>query len=169
MKKLAARTTVLFKGEALELYSVGWLAYVCHRTARSIYLWEKAGVMPKPIFDIKDGRRWYCATELVGYNVIVERLTPEHAKDSRNSNIEKLKSAFHEFNRHLREEMSSPAGATIAPKLPIADELAEKISERALKETRERFHSRAKKVLTRIGVLASEKPTPGIRLKKKLA
>lgn len=169
MKRTAPRTTVMYEGEALELYSLGWLAYVCHRTSRSLYLWEKAGVLPKPIFDIKDGRRWYCATELVGYNVIVERLTPERSKDSKNADLGKLKEAFHAFNHQLRRELSKTSSKeALARKLPMADEIASKLSEKVLASIKERTRARTVRILTSIGVLAEE-TKPGIRLRKKLA
>lgn len=64
---------VVYGAETISLYSIGYLAYMSHRSQATIRRWQRNGILPKPIFDLYDGKRWYTAPELIGYTQIVRQ------------------------------------------------------------------------------------------------
>jgi predicted DNA-binding transcriptional regulator AlpA len=65
--KMFPTKTIKYRNRQLRLYSLKWLAVMCHRHPQTFYRLEKEGSMPRPIFDIGDAVRWYTAAEIKGY------------------------------------------------------------------------------------------------------
>lgn len=65
--KAYPRKTIVYKGRNLRLYSIAWLAHLSGKSVRSLHRWDTLGKMPKPLFVLSDGVRWYSAAELKGY------------------------------------------------------------------------------------------------------
>jgi hypothetical protein len=72
----------IYEGYSLRLYSIGWLAYMCNRSQVCIRKWQRNGVLPRPIFDLNDGRRWYSVAELLGYSKIIRESNIRPGKQS---------------------------------------------------------------------------------------
>jgi DNA-binding transcriptional MerR regulator len=66
------RKTIMYQGVAMRLYSLAWLSHLCVKSQRTFHLWERKGFFPTPVFDLKNGYRWYCAAEIHGYRRIVQ-------------------------------------------------------------------------------------------------
>ena len=113
MKVLAPRTQVAFGDATIELYSIAWLAHLCNRTQRSLYVWEKRNILPSPIFDLNDGRRWYCAGELIGYSHLVRTLTPRNKKMGSLIDLKRLAEKLAQFHQALKKEIEN-TGKTVA-------------------------------------------------------
>jgi hypothetical protein len=63
---------ILYKGVLFPVYSIGWLAHLTNRVQKSIRQWERDKILPRPIMDANDGKRWYLAAEIMGYVKIVQ-------------------------------------------------------------------------------------------------
>ncbi len=61
----------IYGDSVLKMYSIGWLAYMCNRSQVCLRKWQRDGILPRPLFDLNDGRRWYTAAELIGYAKII--------------------------------------------------------------------------------------------------
>src|ERR1043166_4767149 len=72
----------IYGGETIRVYSIGWLAYMCNRNQQSIRRWQRDKILPAPIFDLNDGKRWYTAAELIGYAKIVRSANIRPGVDS---------------------------------------------------------------------------------------
>lgn len=53
------------------LYSVAWLGALAKKSPRTIHRLERIKVMPRPIYDLGDGYRWYTAGEIMGYSRLI--------------------------------------------------------------------------------------------------
>lgn len=60
-------------GVSVSVYSIGWFTYWAKLAAVTLRLWQRQHTLPKPIFSLPDGARWYTARELVTYSGIIER------------------------------------------------------------------------------------------------
>lgn len=57
-------------GKEIELYSVQALARALHRNPHTLYVWERQGLLPKPLFvvtgtPLQEMRRWYSREQIV--------------------------------------------------------------------------------------------------------
>lgn len=66
---VASVQTVVIKGEEVNLFYIERLASELGRTPQTIRKWEVSGILPKPIFRDKLGRRLYSLDQI---NAIVE-------------------------------------------------------------------------------------------------
>lgn len=63
------KQTVVINGEEVNLFYIDRLAVELGRTPQTIRKWEVSGILPKPIFRDKNGRRLYSQEQI---DVIVE-------------------------------------------------------------------------------------------------
>lgn len=66
---VAKKQTLTINGEEIELFYIERLATELGRTPQTIRKWEVSGILPKPIFKDKQGRRLYTQEQI---NAIVE-------------------------------------------------------------------------------------------------
>lgn len=66
---VASKQVVTLNGEELELFYIERLATELGRTPQTIRKWEISGILPKPLFRDKQGRRLYTLEQI---DVIVE-------------------------------------------------------------------------------------------------
>lgn len=66
---VASKQVVTLNGEELELFYIERLANELGRTPQTIRKWEVSGILPKPLFRDKQGRRLYTLEQI---NTIVE-------------------------------------------------------------------------------------------------
>ena len=71
VRKRYPRKRVRFRGYEFRLYSIAWLANLSGKSAKTIAMWERDNNFPTPIFDLKDGYRWYTSAELHGYRRLI--------------------------------------------------------------------------------------------------
>ena len=64
---MMSKRKIKYKGANLFVYPIGWLAFLMGRSTSSVRRWERAGILPRPIFETPDKIRWYCAPEIAGY------------------------------------------------------------------------------------------------------
>jgi hypothetical protein len=108
------RNVILGEGEnsfSITLYSIGWLSFLVRRHVQTVRIWERDGILPKPVFDkqVDDMYRWYCAAELMGYAQIYQSLKmPSTLKDS--SQVAKsmviFKRKAHSYYTALKNEIN---------------------------------------------------------------
>ena len=63
------KQVVVIKGEEIELFYIDSLASELGRTPQTVRKWEVSGILPKPIFKDKHGRRLYSREQI---NAIVD-------------------------------------------------------------------------------------------------
>jgi DNA-binding transcriptional MerR regulator len=73
MKLISFKKDVLVKGRRFTVYSIGWFAFLLHRTPWTIRNWERKGILPKPILNLGNDTRWYLPDEIEGYAKIYLR------------------------------------------------------------------------------------------------
>lgn len=56
----------------IRLYSIGWLSYITLFAAVTLRLWERRAILPKPIFALPSGGRWYSPAELTAFRTAIE-------------------------------------------------------------------------------------------------
>ena len=61
---VANNQTITLNGEEVRLFYIDRLAYELGRTAQTIRKWEISGILPKPIFKDKNGRRLYSQEQI---------------------------------------------------------------------------------------------------------
>ena len=61
------------QGRRFTLYSLGWLASMCHRDVHTLRRYEYAKVLPKPILKTADNQRWYLPQEILGYAMLIKQ------------------------------------------------------------------------------------------------
>ena len=71
--KQPPKKNIVYNGHAMTVYGIGWLAYLTHRKTHTVRSWERKKILPRPILDLKDGRRWYTTAELIAYVRIFNR------------------------------------------------------------------------------------------------
>ena len=54
-------------GVDVKLFSTAYLADALGRTSQTVCRWERELILPKPIIETKDGRRWYTQEEVTLY------------------------------------------------------------------------------------------------------
>jgi len=64
---------VTLGGTQFTVYSRFVVAQALGRTVRTIRAWDKKGVLPEPIFKLRDGRRWYSAQEIRIFKMLLEQ------------------------------------------------------------------------------------------------
>jgi hypothetical protein len=56
----------------LRLYSIGWLSYITLFASVTLRLWERQKILPKPVFALPSGGRWYSPAELTAFRTAIE-------------------------------------------------------------------------------------------------
>jgi len=64
---------VTVHGVQFKVFSRSVVAKALNRCLLTIQLWNKNGTIPEPIFDLKDGRRWYSAQEIRIFKALLEQ------------------------------------------------------------------------------------------------
>ena len=62
---------VIYSGIRIRVYSIGWLSVISSLANVTLRLWERKGILPKPLFRLANRRRWYTPMELFQYNTLV--------------------------------------------------------------------------------------------------
>lgn len=60
-------------GTQITVFSRFKVAQALNRTVRTIRTWDKSGILPEPIFKLRDGRRWYSAQEIRIFKMLLEQ------------------------------------------------------------------------------------------------
>ena len=60
-------------GTQIKVFSRFMVAQALGRTVRTIRAWDKNGILPEPIFKLRDGRRWYSAQEIRIFKMLLEQ------------------------------------------------------------------------------------------------
>lgn len=94
----------------LELYSIGYLSDISELAVVTLRLWERQGVLPKPILRIAGGIRFYTALEIAVYAALIR----DHYMADRDKR--KLRANFYakatEIRQRLKQIESSPTCPT---------------------------------------------------------
>ena len=70
---MQALTKDIFIGDVLiRVYSLRFLAAKLHRMPNALKAWEHRKILPKPIFQTKEQRRWYTAEEVELYTRLAD-------------------------------------------------------------------------------------------------
>lgn len=108
------KKTIHYKDRAITVYSIGWLALLVNRTVTQVRRWEKAKILPPPLLDAHDNRRWYTAGELHGYSRVFKASNVRTGMKIENTPF-KIKAA--QFRMNFRKVLEGPAKDIVA-KLP---------------------------------------------------
>ncbi len=73
LKFIPQEKSIIYGSHSIKVYSIGFLSYMCNRSQNCIRRWQRTKILPRPIFDLYDGKRWYTAAELIGYTQIVRQ------------------------------------------------------------------------------------------------
>ena len=90
---MAEKIDSVIKGELTSLYYVGTLANELGRTPQTIRKWEVAGILPKPIFKDKSGKRLYTMEQI---NTIVACAEKCHVRQGYSVANTNFKACVHE-------------------------------------------------------------------------
>lgn len=90
----------------MRLYSISWLGVLSRKSPRTIHRLEREGIVPKPIYSLGDGNRWYTTGELLGYSklIIAANLRPGRYTDGRKQTLWLKVNAF-SFRNKLKEKL----------------------------------------------------------------
>lgn len=134
MKISNFKKEILFGNRKYTVYSIGWLAFLVHRTTWTVRWWERNGILPKPLLSLGNTTRWYLPDEIVGYAKIYRR-----ANVTAGTAIEKtsFKKEAQQFRATLAKLLNN-SSAELQLKIPndetIAKALGEKRHNRFLSE-----------------------------------
>lgn len=103
--RIPRKKTVKFHGVAVTLYSIGWLSYLTGRSEWTVRHWEKNGLLPQPIFNVKSSKqwRWYSAQELVGYAMLYKRAD---VKTGESTGTMHFKHSVHTYKTQLEKKIA---------------------------------------------------------------
>jgi DNA-binding transcriptional MerR regulator len=101
---------VLFKGQQLRVYSIGWFSYLTYLSKETIRLWERLQVLPRPYFKLAGNLRWYSAAELVLYSKAIR----DHYQSGRDRSS--LRSTLQKIGIVVQREFSGFKNGKLLPK-----------------------------------------------------
>lgn len=100
---------VMLGSHTFEVYTIGFLAATTELAQVTLRLWERKGILPKPILRIPGTMRYYTASEVLAYAGAVS----EHYTSGRN--LKKLSVQLNALSISLREKLKQYA----AQKTPL--------------------------------------------------
>lgn len=136
------RKVILFGGRKITLYSIAWLGAMSEKSPRTIHAWEREGNFPKPLFALKDGNRWYCASELYGYSRIIKavNLRPGRYADGKTATFT-LKTHSFQFQSALKKMLKGKL-KDVPDKLVDEDDMLKALRRaRKIKLSQETIHA----------------------------
>ena len=166
--KLPPRTSAVIADNKMtaELYAIGWLAYSCNRTQRTLYVWEKESILPRPLFDIGDKRRWYTSAELIGYGLVVSNCTPVNVKAGKLIDLVILRKSLQEFRANLSAAIKEDLALVTEP-LPDFHKLEEALTLKGIVRAEKRFSTKVNRILKHYEVDEEESNTGAVSSKSK--
>jgi DNA-binding transcriptional MerR regulator len=100
---------IIHSDTRIRLYSIGWMRYMTYLADVTLRGWERKQILPKPIFALAGGVRWYSSAELIAYSRIIQ----QHYTGDRD--LVKLKQALaaayvkiHKSYTVLKKETANP-------------------------------------------------------------
>lgn len=65
---------ILYGQQTLTLYTIGWLAELTGMALSTLRLWERQGILPRPLLHVGHAGRYYTAVELQEYRSVLRQL-----------------------------------------------------------------------------------------------
>ena len=97
---MKAKVYTLKNAEKIKLYPINVLANELGRTSQTIRKWEVAGILPKPIFKDKNGRRMYSEEQIETIVRIAEQCNVRQGYSVANTSFpRKVHDALEEVNK----------------------------------------------------------------------
>lgn len=99
---------VMLGKHTLEVYSIGFLAMATDLANVTLRLWERKGILPKPILTLP-GMRYYTAPELLKYAALIS----EHYVSGRD--LKKLRALLHGASVQVRDQLKRVSTSPTCP------------------------------------------------------
>jgi hypothetical protein len=125
VQKLPFRKTIVYKGQKLTVYSIGWLALLIGRHIQTVREMEYNGILPTPAFETDETKvRYYTGGELVGYTKLITSFPRRKGKPGKGKPTDwrLLRDKLHLFKREYLSKLS--IGGSLLPSLPNEEALS---------------------------------------------
>lgn len=90
---------VVLAGIGLRCYSIGWLAYTSNAAQVTLRLWERNGVLPRPLVRIGDNR-WYTSMEVLRFAAAIRCYHESSPRD-----LAKLRAELIQVSQALHQQL----------------------------------------------------------------